>query len=86
MSEVYPDALLDFTLSDGTTHSLSGVGNTTTFVGFISDEPLEWIHINGFPDRATADNLIVGSTTVPEPSALVFSGFGVLGLLRRKRA
>jgi len=86
MGELYNGSEMEFDLSDGTSYTLSNISNISTFVGFITDGPTwQWIDINSFPDRPTFDNLIVGSTAVPEPSGVLLSALGSAVLLRRKR-
>lgn len=71
-------------------------GSTVTFTGMIdgntvATDTFTWDASNdmkivfaGISDGSTVDNIVV--STIPEPSAALLGGLGILGLLRRRRA
>lgn len=71
-------------------------GSTVTFTGIIdgntvATDTFTWDASNdmkivfaGISDGSTVDNIVI--STIPEPSAALLGGLGILGLLRRRRA
>ena len=67
--------------------------SASEFVGFVSDDPIEWIAVvpynpfalpqDGTGLYATVDNLTIGK--VPEPASLALVGLGIAGLVARRR-
>lgn len=89
-----PGHTVVLTATDGTTTRTVNLVDTvtTTFLGFISDNPLASVtlHTDGVPGGpaywSTANNVTVG-LPVPEPEgyAMLLAGFGMVGLMLRRR-
>ncbi|MDB5934305.1 MAG: hypothetical protein JWQ01_1649 [Massilia sp.] len=88
-----PGRTMVLTATDGTTTRTVNLSNTTlsTFLGFISDNPLASVtlHSDGVPGVtywSTANNVTLG-LPVPEPEtyAMLLAGLGLVGFMLRRR-
>ena len=79
---IYQDVTV--AVSDGTSETFMAQ-NTTTFIGFVSDTPLDWMTVDGVdsPNVAwpTLDHLYIDS---PEPGSLCLLALGAIAALRRR--
>lgn len=90
-----PGRTMILTATDGTSTRTVNLYNTTTttFLGFISSDPLATVTLHGAgvagdPYWATANDVTLGVAAVPEPEnyGMLLAGLGLVGFAMRRRA
>ncbi len=73
-------------LSTGESYTVSTSANPNrTFLGFVSDTPVEWVRFSAAGSYTVIDNFTTAFVSTPEPDALFLAGAGLIGLWVARR-
>ena len=78
---------MNFSFSTGESYGpVSTLPNDKKFVGFVSDQPLEWVRLSAVTGYTALDNFSYSQMeATPESSSLLLAGLGLASLLVARR-